>query len=1046
VVVHAVDSAGNPENGVTITLSLQPGTATLIGTPAVTTDASGNATYGDLIIRTSGSYNLVAATGTVSSVSSAFTISATTASVAISVDEGNGQSAPVGSTYSGQLKALVNDLYGNPLVGAPVTFAAPSSGPGVTFSGPTTVNTDSSGIATSPSMVTNSQTGTFQVMASASGTSSPAMFTLTNVAGAANQLSFVHQPTNTVVGQVITPPVTVQLQDGAGNAVHTAGVPITVQPTAALQSKSLFSGNATQNTDGNGLATFSNLSISQAGAYQLLASSPGVASATSSTFNMTTGAASSIIASGGAPQSAFVTKVFGSPLQVTVTDAAGNPVLGVHVVFNAPASGPSGTFGGQLTFAANTDSQGHAATVIAANNIVGNYVVTATAAMVTGSASFSLTNLPSNSSVLKFVQQPTNATAGQVIAPPVIVQIQNGAGGPSNTAGVPIVLSLSSGTGTLFGTIVQVTDGTGAAVFNDLRVGAAGTKQFTATSSSQPPALSNTFQITPGAPATIAASAGTPQSTTVSTQFPLLLQARVVDIANVPVGGATVTFTVPVSGPSGTFSGTPTVTTDSNGIATAPLLTANGTVGTFPVTASVAGVASLAAFSLTNLPQQGSLTVAPSAVGFTSQINQPAPPSQTVQVSNAVTPVGWKAAASAPWITVSPSSGNTPGTAAISVNPVGLTAGSYSGSVIFTGSAGGTNAVLVTYTIGAQPALVVAPPTLVFTTTSATITPPAQRLSITSAGGPISYGVTTQVATPTGGSWLHVSPGSGQTAGSVQVSVDLAGLSQGTYSGSVLFTPNDSSINSVAVPVNLLVACGQGGCTGFAIFPVILSVVNAASFHPGGAPRAIMTIFGTNLSDGIYQAPSYPLPTQLGSTSVTVNGTVVPLYYASPTQINFQAPSSAPPTTVQIAVINGFPGLRAPQDQTTELTAVQPGLFVTTGNRAAALNQDLSTHTAATPVPAGGTILLYMTGGGATSPPLPDGTAAPASPLSSLTGNVQVSIGGKPAQVTFAGAAPRYAGLAQINVIIPGGLAAGDQPVFVSVDGVPSNAGLITVK
>jgi adhesin/invasin len=177
-----------------------------------------------------------------------------------------------------------------------------------------------------------------------------------------------------------------------------------------------------------------------------------------------------------------------------------------------------------------------------------------------------------------------------------------------------------------------------------------------------------------------------------------------------------------------------------------------------------------------------------------------------------------------------------------------------------------------------------------------------------------------------------------------------------------------------------------------------------------------------------------------------VNGSVVPLYYVSPTQINFEMPSSAPPTTVQVGVTNGFTQLQTAQQRATSLTAVDPGLFVNPGNRAAALNQDLTVHTAATPQPAGAYILLYTTGGGAISPALPDGTAAPSSPLSLLTGNVQVSIGGRAAQVSYAGVAPGFAGLSQINAIIPSGLAAGDQPVFVTVNGVSSNAGLITVK
>jgi adhesin/invasin len=1044
VTVSLTDLYGNPIHGTQITLTPQGGTGPLNGyTPQNT--VNGVATFHGLSINTTGTYTLLAtATGGPSIPSSSFTISPNTASAAISVYDGDQQSAVVSTAYGKPLKALVQDRYLNAFVNTPVTFSAPNSGASITFSGSATVNTDSSGIATAPMMTANAQAGPFQVMAAATSLmSSPVAFSLTNLAGAANRLSFVQQPTDTVAGQDITPPVTVQLQDSSGNPVHTGGIPVSVQPNAVLPLKHLFSGNATVNTDPTGLATFSNLSIAQAGKYQLLASSSGVASGTSGPFNVTTGAASSIIATGGTPQNASVLTVFPSPLQATITDAAGNAVSGVPVTFMAPGSGSSGTFGGQPTVTINTDAQGHAQANITANNIAGSYTVTATSPQVTGTASFGLTNLPLASSFLKFVQQPSDTQAGQAIAPPVTVQIQNSSSGPSNTPGVPIVVSVSSGTGPLLGTIVQLTDATGTATFNDLRISTVGTKQLTATSQSQSSAVSSPFQIMAGAPASINAVSGTPQSTTVSTLFPMLLQAQVRDTAGNPVSGASVTFTAPASGPSGTFSGPTIVTTDINGNAFAPLLTANSTAGSFTVTASVPGTA-VAVFSLTNLPLAGSLVATPSQLSFFSQVNQPAPPGQNIQVTSTGAALTWTVSTSAPWITVSPTNGTTPGAAMISVKPAGLTAGTYSGSAVFTSSNGGTAAVLVTYTIGAKPALVVTPATLVFTTPSTTITPPAQTLTATSSAGTISYGVTTQVATPTGGSWLKVSPGSGQTVGSVQVSVDLTGLSKGIYNGTVLLTPADSSINSVAVPVSLLVACGQGGCTGLPA--TILGVVNGASFHPGGAPRAAMTIFGTNLSDATYQAPGYPLPTQLGPTSVTVNGSVVPLYYVSPTQINFEMPSGAPATTVQVGVTNGFTQLLTAQQQTTNLTAVDPGLFVNAGNRAAALNQDLTPHTLTTPVPAGGYILLYTTGGGPISPTLPDGTAAPASPPSLLTGNVQASIGGRPAKVSYAGVAPGFAGLSQINVIVPAGLAAGDQPVFVTVNGVSSNAGLITVK
>jgi hypothetical protein len=100
----------------------------------------------------------------------------------------------------------------------------------------------------------------------------------------------------------------------------------------------------------------------------------------------------------------------------------------------------------------------------------------------------------------------------------------------------------------------------------------------------------------------IAATAGTPQIADVSTPFATPLEATVSDM-NGPVQGATVTFTAPSTGPSGTFPGnmtTATAVTNPSGIATAPAFTANGTAGNYPVTATVGGAASPASYALTN--------------------------------------------------------------------------------------------------------------------------------------------------------------------------------------------------------------------------------------------------------------------------------------------------------------------------------------------------------------------------------------------------------------------------------------------------------------
>ncbi|MDR3639528.1 MAG: hypothetical protein P4L84_37350 [Isosphaeraceae bacterium] len=101
----------------------------------------------------------------------------------------------------------------------------------------------------------------------------------------------------------------------------------------------------------------------------------------------------------------------------------------------------------------------------------------------------------------------------------------------------------------------------------------------------------------------ITATAGTPQSALVNTAFATALQAKVTDQNGNPLSGVTVTFAAPTTGVSGKFTGgltTVTASTNASGLATAPTFTANGTAGSYSVTASVSGVATPATFSLTN--------------------------------------------------------------------------------------------------------------------------------------------------------------------------------------------------------------------------------------------------------------------------------------------------------------------------------------------------------------------------------------------------------------------------------------------------------------
>lgn len=116
---------------------------------------------------------------------------------------------------------------------------------------------------------------------------------------------------------------------------------------------------------------------------------------------------------------------------------------------------------------------------------------------------------------------------------------------------------------------------------------------------------SSTAPSTPSQPevVTIVANSGTPQSAPSNKPFGSPLTATVTT-NGIITSGESVTFTAPASGASGTFAnGTATETdvTDTNGVATSSILTANSTAGTFAVTAMVSGAAAPVSYSLTTI-------------------------------------------------------------------------------------------------------------------------------------------------------------------------------------------------------------------------------------------------------------------------------------------------------------------------------------------------------------------------------------------------------------------------------------------------------------
>jgi uncharacterized protein (TIGR03437 family) len=228
-------------------------------------------------------------------------------------------------------------------------------------------------------------------------------------------------------------------------------------------------------------------------------------------------------------------------------------------------------------------------------------------------------------------------------------------------------------------------------------------------------------------------------------------------------------------------------------------------------------------------------------------------------------------------------------------------------------------------------------------------------------------------------------------------------------------------------------------------------VVSAANFAANQplAPGAFGAIFGSNLSQGLNQSTQLPLSLQLGDTSVVLAGEQLPLLFTSGQQVNVVVPYDVPVNSTQQLVVQKGMAISIPQS--VVIAPALPAIFTQNGfgTGAALINvykPDGTPLPANSPVKAGYVITLYASGLGAVNPPVAAGSAAPASPLSKTVNPVTVTIGGAPAKGLFAGLAPGFAQLYQVNVQIPSGLPSGSAVLTLSVAGQQSAPVTVTVQ
>jgi uncharacterized protein (TIGR03437 family) len=121
-----------------------------------------------------------------------------------------------------------------------------------------------------------------------------------------------------------------------------------------------------------------------------------------------------------------------------------------------------------------------------------------------------------------------------------------------------------------------------------------------------------------------------------------------------------------------------------------------------------------------------------------------------------------------------------------------------------------------------------------------------------------------------------------------------------------------------------------------------------------------------------------------------------------------------------------------------------PSILTYDTNRAVVENRDYSVNSSSNPATVGSAAVAYLIGSGPIAPALDDGMPAAASPLSWESLSTTVTVGGMPAQVLFAGMAPGFVGLVQVNFQIPD-LPAGDYPIQVTIGTAKSNTPVISV-
>jgi uncharacterized protein (TIGR03437 family) len=295
-----------------------------------------------------------------------------------------------------------------------------------------------------------------------------------------------------------------------------------------------------------------------------------------------------------------------------------------------------------------------------------------------------------------------------------------------------------------------------------------------------------------------------------------------------------------------------------------------------------------------------------------------------------------------------------------------------------------------------------------------------------------------------------------------------AGLSIGSSTGAITGTPSGTvaSVNTVVVTVtdsSTATATKTYTLTvnpAASSAPVITSVSSSTEGQALIAPNTWVSVYGSNFeaagfipdtwTNSIKASATGALPTTLDGVSVMVGGVAAYVAYVSATQINVLMPNIGL-GPLQVTVTNTASGTSNAVTITSQ--TLDPGIFEYPSGCTSNC-PPIATHADYTPAQANGviaglttvpaapgeTIILWGSGFGPTTPAIPYGTAVPSTPVFSTSSNVSATLNGAPITVyqNLAYLTSGIAGVYQIGVTVPAGLANGTYPLVTTINGVSS--------